>query len=83
MPNTLTIIRDDFQMADNPVAMQAEMTKEELVQEMIWIGSTGRPALTYQIVRQRRGICIVGSRVDYHQAIFFLHFDYDDGDVLL
>jgi len=31
MPNTLTIIRDDFQMADNPVAMQAEMTKEELV----------------------------------------------------
>jgi len=55
LPDTLTIIRDVVQMAYNIVAMQAEMTKEELVQEMIWIGSTGRPALTYQIAKQRRG----------------------------
>jgi len=55
LPDTLTIIRDVIQMDDNDVATQAEMTKEELVQEMIWIGSTGRPAHTYQISRQRRG----------------------------
>jgi len=35
--------------------MSAEMTKEELVQEMIRIGSTARPALMYQIARQRKG----------------------------
>ena len=55
MPDTLTIIRGVVQMDDNDVAMNTEMTKEELVQEMIRIGSTGRPALTYQIARQRRG----------------------------
>jgi len=55
MPDTLTIIRDVAQMADNIVAMSGEMTKEEIVQEVIQIGSTGRPALTCQIVRQRRG----------------------------
>jgi len=55
LPETLTIIRDVVQMADNDVAMQAEMTKEELMQEMIRIGSTGRRALTYQIAKQRRG----------------------------
>jgi len=42
------------------------MTREELLQEMVWIGSIGRPALTYQIVRQHRGRGIVGSMVDYH-----------------
>jgi hypothetical protein len=47
LPDTLTIIRDVVQMAHNVVAMSAEMTKEELLQEMIRIGSTGRPALTY------------------------------------
>jgi len=31
IPDTLTIIRDVVQMADNVVAMQVEMTKEELV----------------------------------------------------
>nr|ABD33234.1 IMP dehydrogenase/GMP reductase, related [Medicago truncatula] len=55
IPDTLTIIRDVVQVADNVVAMQEEMTKEELVQEMIRIGSTGRPALTYRIVRHLRG----------------------------
>ena len=55
MPDTLTIIRDVVQIADNIVARSGEMTREDLVQEMIQIGSTSRPALTYQIVRQRRG----------------------------
>ena len=55
LPDTLTIIRDVVQIADNVVARSGEMTREELVQEMIRIGSIGRPALTYQIVRQRRG----------------------------
>jgi len=55
MPDTLTIIRDVVQIADNIVARSGEMTKEEIVQEVIQIGSTGRPALTYQIARHRRG----------------------------
>jgi isopentenyl diphosphate isomerase/L-lactate dehydrogenase-like FMN-dependent dehydrogenase len=55
MPDTLTIIRDVVQMTDNAVAVQAEMTKEELVQEMIRIGSIGHPALTYQIDMKHRG----------------------------
>jgi len=46
---------DVVQMDDNIVAMSGEMTKEEIVPEVIRINSTGRPALTYQIVRQRRG----------------------------
>ena len=44
-----------MQIADNVVARSGEMTREELLQEMIRIGSIGRPALTYQIVRQHRG----------------------------
>jgi len=55
MSDTLTIIRDVVQIADNIVAMSDEMTKEEIAQEVIRIGSIGRPALTYQISRQRRG----------------------------
>jgi len=55
MTDTLTIIKEVVQMADNAVAMSDEMIKEELVQEMIRIGITGRPALTYQIARQRKG----------------------------
>jgi len=47
MPDTLTITRDVVQIADSVVAMSAETTKKELVQEMIRIGSTGRPALMY------------------------------------
>jgi len=35
--------------------MSATMTKEELVQEMIQIGSTTCPALLYRIARQRKG----------------------------
>jgi len=53
--DTLTIIRDVVQIADNVVARSGEMTREELLQEMIRIDSIGRPALTYQIARQRRG----------------------------
>jgi len=64
MPDTLTIIRDVVQIVDDIVARSGEMTKEEIVQEVIRIGTTGRPALTYRIARQRRGI--VGSKVDYH-----------------
>jgi hypothetical protein len=41
MPDTLTIIMDVVQIADNAVAMSTEM----ILQEMIQIGSTGRPAL--------------------------------------
>jgi len=51
----LTIIRDVVQIADNDVARSDEMNREELLQEMIWIDSIGRPALTYQIARQCRG----------------------------
>ena len=66
MPDTLTIIRDVVQIADNVVAMQAEMTKEELVQKMIWIGSTGRPALTIRLPGSEGGRGTVGNMVDYH-----------------
>jgi len=55
MPDTLTIIGDVVQIVDNVVAMSIEMTKDEVVQEMIRIGSTVRPTLMYQIARQRRG----------------------------
>jgi len=55
IPDTLTIIRDVVQIADNVVAMYANMTKEELEQEMIRIGSAARPALMYRIARQCRG----------------------------
>jgi len=55
MPDTLTIIRDVVHIADNIVARQAEMTKEEIVQEVMRIAGTGRPALTYQIAKRRRG----------------------------
>jgi len=55
MPDTLTIIRDVVHIADDIVARQAEMTKEEIVQEVMRIASTSRPALTYQIARWRRG----------------------------
>jgi len=55
IPDTLTIIKDIVQISDNDVAMSATMTKEELVQVMIRIGSTTRPALLYRIVRQRKG----------------------------
>ena len=44
-----------MQIADNDVARSDEMNREELLQEMIWIDSIGRPALTYQIARQCRG----------------------------
>jgi len=43
------------QIANDVVARSGEMTREELVQEMIRINNTGRPALTYQISRRRRG----------------------------
>jgi len=55
LPDTLTIIRDVVQIADNVVARSGEMTREELLQEMIQIDSFGCHALTYQIARQRRG----------------------------
>jgi len=31
------------------------MTKEEIVQEVMQIAGAGRPALTYQIAKRRRG----------------------------
>jgi len=55
MPDTLTIIRDVVHIVDDIVARQAEMTKEEIVQEVMRIADTGRPALTYQTARRRRG----------------------------
>jgi len=55
MSDTLTIIRDVVQISDNVVAMTVEMTKEDLVQEMIRIDNTARHALMYRIARQRRG----------------------------
>jgi len=55
LSDTLTIIRDVVQIVDNVVARSGEMTREGMLQEMIWIGSIGRPALTYQIARQHRG----------------------------
>ena len=54
MPDTLTIIQDVVHIADDIVARSGEMTKEEIVQEVMWIASTSRPALTYQIARRRR-----------------------------
>jgi len=55
MPDTLTIIRDVVHIADDIVARHADMTKEEIVQEVMRIVGTGRPALTYQIARWRMG----------------------------
>jgi len=55
MTDTLTIIRDVVQIADDIVARSGEMTKEEIVREVIQIGTTSRHALTYRIARQRRG----------------------------
>jgi hypothetical protein len=55
MPDTLTIIRDMMHIADDIVARHADMTKEEIVQEVMRIASTSRPALMYQFVRLRRG----------------------------
>jgi len=55
MPDTLTIIRDVVHIVDDIVARNSEMTKVEIVQEVSRIASTGRPTITYQIVRQRRG----------------------------
>ena len=94
LPNTLTIIRDVLQMADNVVAMSAEMTKEELVQEMIRIGSTGRPALTYQISRQHRGMmgriimtlfvpCDISMTFTYVPLILFLAFYFYHFKIIL
>jgi len=42
-------------IANDIVARSGEMTKEEIVQEVMQIASTSRPALTYQIARQCRG----------------------------
>jgi len=55
MPDTLTIIRDVVHIAGDIVARSGELTKEEIVQEVIRIASTGRLTLTYQIARRRRG----------------------------
>jgi len=55
MPDTLTIIRDVVHIADDIVARSDEITKEEIVQEVMRIASIGRPALTCQIARRRRG----------------------------
>jgi len=55
MADTLTIIRDVMHMVDDILARHADMTKEEIVQEVMRIASTSRPALTYQIAKRRRG----------------------------
>ena len=55
MSDTLTIIRDVMHIVDDIVARHADMTKEEIVQEVMRIASTGRPVLRYQIARRRRG----------------------------
>ena len=55
MSDTLTIIRDVVHISDDIVARSDKMTKEEIVQEVSRIASTGHLALTYQIVRRRRG----------------------------
>jgi len=49
MPDALTIIQDVVQIADNIVARSDEMTKEEIVQEVMRIASTSCSALMYQI----------------------------------
>jgi len=51
MSDTLSIIMDVVQMSDGVVAMRDNMTKDELVQVLVQIGSTGRPTLMYQIVK--------------------------------
>jgi len=55
MLDTLTIIRDVVHIAGDIVTRSGEMTKEEIVQEVMRIASTSRPALTYQIAKRRRG----------------------------
>jgi len=47
--------RGDVQMSDGALAMSDQLSREELLQVLTQISSTGRPALMYQIVRQRRG----------------------------
>jgi hypothetical protein len=55
MPDTLTIVRDVAHIARDIVARHGEMTKEEVVQEVMRIVSATEPALIYQISRRRRG----------------------------
>jgi len=54
MPDTLTIIWDVVHIADDIVAKSDEMTKEEIVQEVMRIANIGRPVHTYQIARRRK-----------------------------
>jgi len=65
MPDTLTIIWDVVHIAEDIVARSGEVTKEEIVQEVMRIASTSHPALTYHIARRCRGRGMVGSNVDY------------------
>jgi hypothetical protein len=55
MPDTLTIVRDVAHIARDIAARHGEMTKEEVVQEVLRIVSATEPVLTYQISRRRRG----------------------------
>jgi len=59
------------------------MTKEELMQEMIQIVSTGRPVLMYRIDRHRRRHRHRRQQGWLSSGFFYVQFDYDDGDVLL
>jgi hypothetical protein len=47
MPHTLTIVRDVALIARDIAARHGEMTKEEVVQEVMLIVSATEPALTY------------------------------------
>ena len=60
-----------------------EMTKEEIVQEVMRIASTSRHAFTYQIARQRRGQRHGRQQGWLWLGFFYVLFDYDDGDVQL
>jgi len=62
--DTLTVIMDVVQMADNVVAMQAEMSKEELVQEMTGLVVMVALPLLIRLLGSTGGTCIVDSKVD-------------------
>jgi hypothetical protein len=74
MSDTLTIVRDVAHKANDILARQAEMTKEEIVQEVMRIASATGPAVTYQISRRRRWQQRQGRQQGLLLLGFFMYF---------
>ena len=60
MPDTLTIVRDVAHIARDIAARHGEMTKEEVVQEVMRIVSATEPALTFSDFQAAQGAAEAG-----------------------